>query len=159
MIKLARDYTVVIFGNTMELHGGSWRVHASALDDVALIIKGIEEISGGKKEVNVDKGKSSIGAMQTTIESKMNRKAALKSLKSISNDSWRKMTELRWIEKLDSEGNIHIRLELSKLVLGKLEIAPDNYSKRVVKGKFKIAHFPGEEIESVAKRLYRTLTE
>ena len=143
----------------MEMHGGSWRVHASAVDDVSLISKVIEDLSGGSKEIFVDKGKSSIGAMQTTIESKMNRKAALKSLKTISKESWEKFTERRWMEKLDSEGNINIRLELSKLVLGESELAPDYYSKRVVKGKFKIANFPNEEIESVARRLYRILIE
>ena len=143
----------------MEMHGGSWRVHASAVDDVTLISKVIENLSCGSKEIFVDRGKSSIGAMQITIEAKMNRKAALNSLKTVSKESWRKFTEHRWMEKLDSEGNIHIRLELSKLVLGKSELASDHYAKRVVKGKFKIANFPGEEIESVARRLYGILTE
>ena len=141
------------------MHGGSWRVHASAVDNIELIIEGIEKVSGGSSDISVDTGKSSIGAKLTTIELKMNRKAALKSLKNIPKETWKKMGEEGWLGKIDSEGFVHIRLELSKLVLGKMEMPPDQYSKSVVKGKFKIAHFPGDGIESVAKRLYRILNE
>tara|TARA_B100000959_G_C14921417_1_gene599662 strand:- start:369 stop:800 length:432 start_codon:yes stop_codon:yes gene_type:complete len=143
----------------VELHGGSWRVHASSVDDISKISDAIKWISGGSSEIIEDRGKSSIGARLTTIKSRMSRKSALVSLKMIPKSSWVKMSENGLIEKIDDEGVIHLRLDLSKLVVGEVEIAPSVFVKRVVKGKFKIAHFPGEEMNTVAKRLFGILSE
>ena len=71
----------------MGLHGGSWRVHASAVDDMELITESVKWLCGLKDGVSVNKVKSALGATMYTIECKMGAKHARNSLGRINGDS------------------------------------------------------------------------
>jgi hypothetical protein len=48
----------------MSLHGATWRVHTSSVDNIELIMDGIKWIAGKDALISVDKDKSVHGAIQ-----------------------------------------------------------------------------------------------
>ena len=54
----------------MGLHGGEWRIHASAVDECKVIEDAVSWLSGGSSEIVVHKEKSTLGAPMQTISVK-----------------------------------------------------------------------------------------
>ena len=71
----------------MGLHGGEWRIHASAVDECNVIRDALNWLSGGTSEIVVLKEKSTLGAPMQTISVKMKGKQALSSLGTLENES------------------------------------------------------------------------
>ena len=78
----------------MGLHGGEWRVHASAVDDTALIVDSMQWLCGDSVEISIESEKSALGAIMYTIVGKMNSKASKESLGRVCNDSLKDLPKL-----------------------------------------------------------------
>ena len=86
----------------MSIHGGTWRVHASAVDDIELISSAMIWMVGGDEGISINSYKSAHGGRMATIIAKMNRKSALFSLKRFGNEQLGMMAEeIR--EKIDED--------------------------------------------------------
>ena len=141
----------------MSIHGGTWRVHASAVDDIELISSAMIWMVGGDEGISINSYKSAHGGRMATIIAKMNRKSALFSLKRFGNEQLGMMAEeIR--EKIDEDKVLHVRASLSKLVSGEACLE-NNGSEPIVMGAFKLEVYPNEDVESVAKKLLRDLSD
>ena len=132
----------------MSLHRGVWEVYASALDDVDLITDSLKWLSGEDSKIEIKQEKSVFGSLQTIITSNMNSKNARFSLNQLSDESKSLLIRNDEIERrIDDEKNFHIRIKLSDLVRGMVNLS-DNREDVIVKGKFKIEAYPGDNIVS-----------
>ena len=86
----------------MGLHGGSWRIHSSAVDDINLITEALTWLSGVDSVIEVEKGKSALGAPQITLIARLSKKGALKSLGMLSVESLENLLEERLVDVLVS---------------------------------------------------------
>jgi len=141
----------------MGLHGGSWRIHSSAVDDVDLIAEALAWLAGDDSVIDVVKGKSALGASQTTLIARLSKKGAMKSLARLSGDSLEKLLEEGLDNRIDDEKVLHLRISISDLVRGKA-VLWDGSDGPVAKGRFKIEGYPGDDIVLVATNMITELT-
>ena len=140
----------------MTLHGGSWRVHASAVDDVRLITDSIVWLCGDDEAVEVKREKSALGAPMYIIECKMKSRKAKESLARINAESLSSMLDLGLTPLIDKDKILHIRVDLESLVRGEAIVLQNN-SGPVAKGRFKLEVYPGQEPTTVAERFIEEL--
>ena len=123
----------------MSLHGVTWRVNASALDNMDLLEDSLRWISGDKSTINRSKDKSFHGSEQYSIVAQtQKKKEAIESLKKLGENVLTDILEEGIDKRIDDSKNLHIRLELSKLVAGEISLANKKTVSSTVKGKFKI---------------------
>ena len=67
----------------MSLHGGEWRIHASAVDETRVIEDSLSWLCEGLSEIVVKKENSTLGAPMQTISVKMKGREALSSLAKV----------------------------------------------------------------------------
>ena len=139
-------------GVDMSLHGGEWRIHASAVDEGKVIEDALSWLSGGLSEIIIHKEKSTLGAPMRTISVKMKGKQALSSLARVENESLISMLEKGLGNRVDEDKFLHVRLRLDKLVQG-YGVVSQNSNEPVAKGKFKLEVYPGQEANEVAEDL------
>jgi len=139
-------------GGGMSLHGGEWRIHASAVDEVNVIEDALSWLSGGLSEIITQKENSTLGAPMQTISVKMKGKQALSSLARMENESLVSMLEKGLPNRVDEDKFLHVRLSLGKLVQGQGVIS-QNSDEPVAKGKFKLEVYPGQKANEVAEDL------
>lgn len=144
----------------MSLHGVTWRVNASALDNMDLLEDSLKWISGKKSTINRSKDKSFHGSEQYSIVARtQKRKEAIESLKKIGSEVLTFILNEGIEKRIDESKNLHIRLELSKLVAGEISLANKKTTSSTVKGKFKIESYPGEETSEVITKLIETILD
>ncbi len=136
----------------MGIHGGEWRVHASAIDDVALITESIKWLSGEGDNVSQKREKSAHGAQMHSIVAKMNSKRGKDSLSRVSKDSLFHILDSDIKKLIDDDKVLHIRIDLGRLVGGDAVIVEDSKNP-VAKGRFKLEVYPGQDVSSVATKL------
>ena len=136
----------------MGLHGGMWRVHSSAVDDTEIILESLSWLCGDEAQVRMFNDKSSVGAKMSIFECKMKSKQAKESLSRIDPESIKKIMGYDLESRIDGGKNLHIRLDLCKLVSGEGKLC-ENSHPSVVKGKFKLEVYPGQEETEVAMEL------
>ena len=136
----------------MALHGGEWRIHASAVDQCNVIGDALNWLSGGTSEIVVLKEKSTLGAPMQTISVKMKGKQALSSLGRLENESLVSILENELDSRVDEDKFLHLMLNLEMLVQGKGVIS-HNSRESVAKGKFKLEVYPGQDSIEVAENL------
>ena len=147
-------------GIDMSLHGVTWRVNASALDNMDLLEDSLKWISGKKSTINRSKDKSFHGSEQYSIVARtQKRKEAIESLKKIGSEVLTVILNEGIEKRIDESKNLHIRLELSKLVAGEISLANKKTTSSTVKGKFKIESYPGEETSEVITKLIETILD
>jgi RNA binding exosome subunit len=150
----------VFTGIDMSLHGVTWRVNASALDNMDLLEDSLKWISGKKSTINRSKDKSFHGSEQYSIVARtQKRKEAIESLKKIGSEVLTVILNEGIEKRIDESKNLHIRLELSKLVAGEISLANKKTTSSTVKGKFKIESYPGEETSEVITKLIETILD
>ena len=144
----------------MSLHGVTWRVNASALDNMDLLEDSLKWISGKKSTINRSKDKSFHGSEQYSIVARtQKRKEAIESLKKIGSEVLTVILNEGIEKRIDESKNLHIRLEISKLVAGEISLANKKTTSSTVKGKFKIESYPGEETSEVITKLIETILD
>jgi RNA binding exosome subunit len=136
------------------IHGGLWRVHASAVDDITLITDSLGWLCGDKDGVQVQRIKSALGAPMYCLECKMSAKVAKKSLRKIDSVSLLEWLSQGLQSRIDEDKVLHIRVGLEGLVMGTpFVIRSRNYG--VVKGNFKLEVYPGQNPHDIAVNLIK----
>ena len=139
----------------MSLHSAIWRVHISEIDDMSLIMKGIEWIAGENSSIKIDKGKSIHGAIQNTITAKVdNKKNAYESFMRLGKEALTQIMKENISKRIDGNKNFHIRLDIASLVSEKISIN-ENKGYLIAKGIFKIECYPGNNPEDIISELIR----
>ena len=62
-------------------------------------------------------------------------------------------------KRIDDSKNLHIRLELSKLVSGEIYLSNNKTTSATVKGKFKIESYPGDSVTEVITDLIEKILD
>ena len=151
-VAMERIQVTSATGEGMSLHGGEWRIHASAVDEGNVIEEALSWLSGGLSEIIVHKENSTLGAPMQTISVKMKGKQALSSLARVENESLVSMVEKELCNRVDEDKFLHVRLRLDKLVQGH-GVVSQNPDEPVAKGKFKLEVYPGQDANGVAEDL------
>ncbi|MDC1419290.1 hypothetical protein N8653_01030 [Euryarchaeota archaeon] len=138
----------------MSLHGATWRVHTSSLDDIGLIMDGIEWLSGKEALISIDKDKSIHGAMQNMIEARLDKKKlAMESLERLGIATLEMIYSSDLKARIDEDKNMHLRIDLTSLVQQKIKLSFAKNDGLIVKGIFKIESYPGEDPSDVISQL------
>jgi len=134
----------------MGLHSATWRIHASAVDDLALLEESLRWLAGNNCNLTVEKDKSWHGSEQTVLEATTKRKkAALKALARLGDEVLEGLLDEGVSGRIDDEKVMHVRIRLSDLVRGEIVLASEDDSVAVAKGRFKIESYPGSEPSDV----------
>ena len=144
----------------MSLHSVTWRVNASSLDNTDLIEDSLKWISGEKSTITKTKDKSFHGSQQYSIVAQtQKRKEAIESLRRLGNKTLDSILEDGIEKRIDDSKNLHIRLELSKLVSGEIYLANNKTTSATLKGKFKIESYPGDSVTEVITDLIEKILD
>ncbi len=136
-----------------------WRVHISAIDEHDLVEQSLEWLCGIEGTVDWSKQKSFHGpSLETGIVKIERRKLAVDSLRRLGSTIHQKLLDDGLEKRLDEHKNLHVRISLSKLVRGELELSDDRVRETVVKGTFKIEAYPGQNHLDIATELIRSMT-
>jgi RNA binding exosome subunit len=130
----------------MGLHSATWRIHASAVDDLALLEGSLRWLAGEDCEMAVERGKSWHGSEQTILEATTKRKKdALQALARLGDETLTGLLEEGVSKRIDDEKVMHIRIGLSRLVRGEVALVTEDDAVATAKGQFKIEAYPGSE--------------
>ena len=134
----------------MGLHSATWRIHASAVDDLDLLEESLRWLAGDLCELTVGRDKSWHGSEQTVLETTTNRKkVALEALARLGDEVLKGLLNEGISKRIDDEKNMHIRIRLSNLVRGEIVLISEDSSVATAKGQFKIESYPGSEPSDV----------
>ena len=134
----------------MGLHSATWRIHASAVDDLALLEESLRWLAGNNCNLTVGKDKSWHGSEQTVLEATTKRKkTALKALARLGDKMLERLLDEGVSGRIDDEKVMHVRIRLSNLVRGEIVLVSEDDSVAVAKGQFKIESYPGSEPSDV----------
>tara|TARA_B100000686_G_scaffold324363_1_gene379970 strand:- start:826 stop:1257 length:432 start_codon:yes stop_codon:yes gene_type:complete len=133
----------------MGVHGGEWRVHASAVDDIEVIVDALTWLGGDDSEVSTQKEKSTLGAPMNIIIAKMTAKQTIISLGKLRRRSIEEILDSGVDSLIDDDKNLHLRLSLEALSRGGAEMSRTK-GEMVAKGKFKLEVYPGQSANQVA---------
>ena len=130
----------------MGLHSVTWRIHASAVDDLDLLEGSLRWLTGEDCELSVEKGKSWHGSEQTILEATTKRKKdALQALARLGDEALAGLLKEGVSKRIDDEKIMHIRIGLSRLVSGEVALVTEDDGVATAKGQFKIEAYPGNE--------------
>ena len=136
-----------------------WRVHACELDDIALIQKSLEWLSGIDDCVVWKKDKSFHGPPISIGMVKIGRKKlARESLGRLGSETLQQLLSDGLEKRIDDDKNMHLRISLSKLVKGEVRLCTRDRSEAFVKGLFKIESYPGDNHLEIITELVRSMT-
>ena len=136
-----------------------WRIHACELDDIALIQKSLEWLSGIDDCVVWKKDKSFHGPPISTGVVKIGRKKlARESLGRLGSETLQQLLSDGLEKRIDDDKNMHLRISLSKLVKGEVRLCTRDRSEAFVKGLFKIESYPGYNHLEIITELVRSMT-
>ena len=130
----------------MGLHSATWRIHASAVDDLALLEGSLRWLTGEDCELAVERGKSWHVSKQTILEATTKRKKdALQALARLGDEALVGLLKEGVSKRIDDEKVMHIRIGLSRLVRGEVALVTEDDAVATAKGQFKIEAYPGSE--------------
>lgn len=145
-------------GHCMGIHGGAWRVHASAVDDIEIIAEAMLWLAGSESEISINHSKSAHGSPMVSIISTMKKKVAVASLCKFGEEQIFTIIDEDLAARIDEDKVLHIRASLSKLVSGEASLECERNGP-VVKGTFKLEVYPNEDVFSVAEKFLRDLID
>ncbi len=135
-----------------------WRVHACELDDIALIQKSLEWLSGIDDCVVWERDKSFHGPpISTGIVRIGRKKLARESLGRLGSETLLQLLSEGIEKRIDDDKNLHLRISLSKLVKGEVRLCLRDRSETFVKGIFKIESYPGDNHLNIIADLVRSM--
>ncbi len=135
-----------------------WRVHACELDDIALIQKSLEWLSGIEDCVVWERDKSFHGPpISTGIVRIGRKKLARESLGRLGSETLLQLLSEGIEKRIDDDKNLHLRISLSKLVKGEVRLCLRDRSETFVKGIFKIESYPGDNHLNIIADLVRSM--
>ena len=135
-----------------------WRIHTCELDDMDLIQKSLEWLSGIEDCVVWEKDKSFHGPPISTGIVKIGRKKlARESLERLGSETLQQLISDGLENRVDKDRNLHLRISLSNLVRGEVRLCSRDRSEAFVKGVFKIESYPGDNHLEIITNLVRNM--
>ena len=144
----------------MSVHNVTWYATASGVGSTEVIEEALKWLTGGNGNISREKVKSYHGARMTMLRAQIDRKkAARESIPYMGAELLGVLAQSGdLVSRIDDENVLHIRLSISSLVRGSIELSEG--SEEQVKGRIKLEVYPGQDplenamkmLESSAKR-------
>ena len=144
----------------MSVHNVTWYATASGLGSTEVIEGALNWLTGGNAQISREKVKSYHGARMMMLRAQIGRKkAARESIPYMGAqilDFLAQSEDL--ISRIDEENVLHIRLSISSLVRGSIELSEG--SEEQVKGRIKLEVYPGQDpLENAREMLAASATK
>ena len=135
------------------MHNVTWYATASGVGSTEAIEEALKWLTGGNAEISREKVKSYHGARMTMLRAKIDRKrAARESIPHMGADLLGNLAQCDNLNaRIDEENILHIRLSVSALVRGSIELSEG--SEEQVKGRIKLEVYPGQESVENAREM------
>ena len=137
----------------MSVHNVTWNATSSGVGSTEGIEAALSWLTGGNAEITREKVKSYHGARMWLIRAQINRKKAAKD--SVCHLGPTLLNQLslssELIQRIDEQNVLHIRLSISSLVSGSIELSND--SEEQVKGRIKLEVYPGQDVIENARKM------
>ena len=140
----------------MAVHNVTWNATSSGVGSTQAIEDAINWLTGGLAEVSKEKVKSYHGARMTMLRAQIKqKKAAKQSISHLGPELLEKLSQSADLNKrIDDEKVLHIRLDISSLVSGSIELSDG--SGEEIKGRIKLEVYPGQDSVSNAREMLIT---
>ena len=128
----------------MAVHNITWNATSSGVGSTEAIEAALKWMTGGEAEITKEKVKSYHGARMTLLRAHIGQKKASKqSICHLGSNLLQRLSQSTDLEQRIDEGNVlHIRLDISSLVSGSIELSSGLGEQ--VKGRSKLAVYPGQ---------------
>ena len=127
------------------MHNVTWYASSSGVASTEVIAAALTWLTGGEAEITREKVKSYHGARMTMLRAQIHRKKAARE--SIAHLGVQLLSRLAQsddlIARIDEENVLHIRLSISSLVRGSIELSVG--AEEQVKGRIKLEVYPGQD--------------
>ena len=137
----------------MSVHNVSWNVTSSGLGSTEVIEASMNWLTGGLGEISREKVKSYHGSKMIMISAQINRKKDAKaSICHLGPELLEELSASKDLEdKIDEKNILHIRLSISALVCGSIELSDG--PEEQVKGRIKLEVYPGQDVVENARKM------
>ena len=138
----------------MAVHNITWNATSSGVGSTEAIEVALKWLTGGQAEITKEKVKSYHGARMTLLRAHIGQKKASKqSICHLGSDLLNQLSQSADLSQRIDGGNVlHIRLDISSLVSGSIELSSG--SGEQVKGRIKLEAYPGQDpIENAREML------
>ncbi|MFL2947200.1 MAG: RNA-binding domain-containing protein [Candidatus Poseidoniales archaeon] len=139
----------------MAVHNITWNATSSGVGSTEAIEAALKWLTGGEAEITKEKVKSYHGARMMLLRAHIGQKKASKqSICHLGSNLLNQLSQSADLDQRIDEGNVlHIRLDISSLVSGSIELSSG--SGEQVKGRIKLEVYPGQDpIENAREMLY-----
>ena len=135
------------------MHNVTWYATSSGVASTEAIADALNWLTGGEAEISREKVKSYHGARMTMLCAQIHRKKAAKeSIPHLGGELLSRLAQSDdLIARIDEENVLHIRLSISSLVRGSIELSEG--SEEQVKGRIKLEVYPGQDPLSNAREM------
>ena len=138
----------------MSVHNVTWNATSSGVGSIDGIEAALNWLTGGNAEISREKVKSYHGARMWLVQAQITRKKAAKD--SVCHLGTEFLNQLALSndlsQRIDEQNVLHIRLSISSLVCGSIELSTG--SEEQVKGRIKLEVYPGQDpLENARKML------
>jgi len=138
------------------VHNVTWYATSSGVASTEAIASALNWVTGGEAEISREKVKSYHGARMTMLRAHIHRKKAARE--SIAHLGAQLLSRLAKSDNLnariDEENVLHIRLSISSLVRGSIELSEG--AEEQVKGRIKLEVYPGQDPLGNAREMLQT---
>ncbi len=135
------------------MHNVTWYATSSGVSSTEAIAAALNWLTGGEAEISREKVKSYHGARMTMLRAQIDRKKAARE--SIPHLGAQLLSHLAQsddlIARIDEENVLHIRLDISSLVRGSIELS-EGFEEQV-KGRIKLEVYPGQDVLENARKM------
>tara|TARA_B100001029_G_scaffold38474_1_gene29663 strand:+ start:1052 stop:1522 length:471 start_codon:yes stop_codon:yes gene_type:complete len=127
------------------VHNVTWNATSSGVASTETVEAALNWLTGGESEISKEKVKSYHGARMTLLSANIRQKKAAKlSICHLGSDLLNELSQSSDLEsRIDGGNSLHIRLSLSRLVAGSIELSTG--SEEQVKGRIKLEVYPGQD--------------
>ena len=135
------------------MHNVTWYATSSGVASTEAIADALNWLTGGEAEISREKVKSYHGARMTMLRAQIHRKKAAKeSIPHLGGELLSRLAQSDDpIARIDQDNMLHIRLSISSLVRGSIELSEG--SEEQVKGRIKLEVYPGQDPLSNAREM------
>ena len=135
------------------MHNVTWYATSSGVASTEAIADALNWLTGGEAEISREKVKSYHGARMTMLRAQIHRKKAAKeSIPHLGGELLSRLAQSDdLIARIDEDNMLHIRLSISSLVRGSIELSEG--SEEQVKGRIKLEVYPGQDPLSNAREM------
>ena len=139
----------------LPVHSVSWTVLASGVSHIERISAALAWLSGAPGQVTVEKTRSFHGSAMHIVSVLLDKRGAARAgVTRLGEDLLSELQE-ELAERIDEDNVLHVRLDLSALVSGRIAPSASGAADDVVKGRIKLEVYPGSTPVEVANSLLR----